>query len=86
LWGSIRENEDQNNQGRVESLVSEHVGVVDWSLIGLGSHQVQDVDVRSYQDKDVLQEDVLVVDGQAQKTSCSSSSQEEEDRLENSPL
>ena len=41
--------------------------------------------MRSDQDENVLEKDVLIVDGKAQKTSCGSSSQEEEDRLEYSP-
>jgi hypothetical protein len=42
--------------------------------------------MRCHENKDVLQEDVLVFNGKAKKASCSSTSQEEQDWLEGSPL
>jgi hypothetical protein len=42
--------------------------------------------VRCHKDEDVLQEDILVIDGQAKETCCGGPSQEEQDWLEDSPF
>ena len=58
----IREDEDQDDQGRVESLICQHVSVEHWGLVRLSGNEVQNVDMRSHQNEDVLQEYILVVD------------------------
>jgi len=67
LRGSIGEDENSNNQGGVEGLIGEDVGVVARSLVGLARHNVEDVSVRTHEDEHVLQEDEGVLNGEGQE-------------------
>jgi len=63
LRGSIREDENSNNESGVESLICENVGVVARSLVGLAGHNVEDVSMRTHEDEHVLQENEGVLNG-----------------------
>ena len=66
MRSSIREDKDQNDESRVESLIGYDVPVDDGGFVGLSGYQIEDVGVGGNQNQNVLQEYVLVVYGQGQ--------------------
>jgi general stress protein YciG len=77
FWGSIREDENGNDECGVEGLVGKHIVVQKWGLIWLDSDQVEHICVGRHQDEDVLQEDERVVNWHGQETGSQQSSEEE---------
>jgi hypothetical protein len=77
FWGSIREDENGNDECGVEGLVGKHIVVQKWGLIWLDSDQVEHICVGRHQDEDVLQEDERVVNWHRQETGSQQSSEEE---------
>lgn len=62
LGGGIGEDENSDNEGGVEGLVGEHIGVVARSLVGLAGHNVEDVGVGTHENEHVLQKDEGILD------------------------
>jgi hypothetical protein len=86
LRSGIREDEDQYDKGRIESLIGKDVAVHNRSLIRLSGDHVEYVSMRGDEDEDILEEDELTGDGEGEQDGGEQSPAEEEGAVDHSPL